>query len=87
MLLTYLRKQYPQGQVRTALKNHTCNGSLDGRDPGCGGRIVKHESYFDTNMRNELFQAGRFCKRCAMLEPTNYDLFDSNKLPSANPKP
>jgi len=75
MLRTYLREQYPKGRVRTALKNHTCNGSLDGRDPGCGGRIAEHESYFDTGLRNEFFQAGRFCKRCAIISRDGLDLF------------
>lgn len=79
MLSSYLRKQYPKGKVRTALKNHICNGSPDGRDPGCGGPIAEHESYFDTMLRNEFFQAGRFCKRCAMLESAAFDLFEDNQ--------
>ena len=76
MRQSYLRKQYPKGKVRTALKNHTCNGNPAGNDPGCGGRIAEYESYFDTMVRNELFQASRFCKRCAQLTLQNLDLFD-----------
>ena len=83
MLSSYLRKQYPKGKVRTALKNHTCNGSPDGRDPGCGHRIARLESYFDTMLRNEFFEAGRFCKRCSMLEPTVRDLFETKGPASA----
>ncbi len=76
MLQTYLRGQYPKGKVRTALKNHRCNGSLDGKDPGCGGRIDEYESYFDTMERNEFYQAGRFCRKCSMLVSAGLDLFD-----------
>lgn len=75
MLKSYIQKQYPQGKVRLALKNHRCNGNPDGQDPGCSGPINQRESYFDTGVRNEFFEAGRFCKRCAMLEPTTLDLF------------
>ncbi len=83
MLSSYLRKQYPKGKVRTALKNHACNGSLDGHDPGCGGRIEQRDSYFDTMLRNEFFQAGRFCKHCSMLEPILRDLFETKDRASA----
>ena len=62
MLRSYLRKQYPKGRIRSALKTHVCNGSIDGKDPGCGGPISKLDSYFDTGLRDEFFQAGRFCK-------------------------
>ncbi len=76
MRQSYLREQYPKGKIRTALKNHTCNGNPAGNDPGCGGRIAEFESYFDTMVRNEFFQANRFCKRCAQLTRQTPDLFD-----------
>lgn len=75
MLKSYIQKQYPQGKVRVALKDHLCNGNPDGHDPGCGRPINEGDSYFDTGVRNEFFEAGRFCKRCAMLEPISFDLF------------
>lgn len=76
MLQSYLREQYPLGKVRTALKKHTCNGSLNGHDPGCGGPIDEWESYFDTMERDEFYRAGRFCKRCSQLTHQTPDLFD-----------
>ena len=75
MLTSYILKQYPKGKVRRALKDHLCNGNPGGHDPGCGRPITEGDYYFDTGVRNEFFEAGRFCARCAMLEPTSRDLF------------
>lgn len=75
MLTSYILKQYPKGKVRRALKGHVCNGNPDCHDPGCGRPISEGDYYFDTGVRNEFFEAGRFCARCAMLEATSRDLF------------
>jgi hypothetical protein len=73
-LASYLVQIYPKGRVRVALKEHHCNGWLN--DPGCGCLIRPGESYFDTMERNEFWEAGRFCRRCAIIAVGQPDLFD-----------
>lgn len=82
MMQTYLTKQYPEGRVRKARANHICNGALDGSDPGCGAQIRVGQFYFDTNERDDKFRAGRFCARCAMMQPACDDLFTDNRTTS-----
>ena len=79
MWQTYLTKQYPEGKVRKARVNHICNGGLDGTDPVCGAQIRIGQFYFDTDERDDKFRAGRFCARCAMMQPACDDLFADNR--------
>ena len=78
MMQTYLAEQYSEGRIRKARVDHICNGALGGCDPGCGDQIMIGQFYFDTGERDESFRAGRFCARCAMMQPACDDLFADN---------
>ena len=73
---SYISGQYPGGKVRIARAAHICNGSLNGKDPGCGGQISIGEPFFDTGERGPTYRAGRFCRHCAAIESGCQDLFD-----------
>jgi hypothetical protein len=80
-LASYLKATYPTGRIRTARRNHRCNGWEN--DPGCNGEIETGDSFFDTGCRDRHHRAGRFCNRCAMIGPAAPDLFSS--LSADNP--